>query len=217
MTSMTPTSYSSRAASVLAPRAGGHVTLVKLRAGGDELGGLLFHARFKRVALFEAGAGGVVADLLRDVHRAEVRAAHRAEVRELGSFLRQGLVVILARDFGVEREVELILPAELEARLRERVVSELRAGVALGEVCGVRGEAIGDDSVLHVLLVRKAEVLFGRDVAEHGRAEPADHRRADGRGDVVVAGRDVRDERAARVEGRFVAELQLAVQVLLDE
>src|SRR4051812_37107298 len=60
----------------------------------------------------------VVAHVLRDFHRAEVRAAHRAEVRHLGAVLRQRLVVELLGGVRVEAEVELIGPAELEARLR---------------------------------------------------------------------------------------------------
>jgi hypothetical protein len=57
---------------------------------------------------------------------------------------------------------------------------------------------------------------LGRHVAEHGRAVPADHRRADGAGDVVVARRDVGGQRAQGVEGRLAAEAQLLVHVELD-
>ena len=67
----------------------------------------------------------------------------------------QGFVVELARGLGVEREVELIFPAEFKARLRERVVAVLRAGMAFGEVGGVRGDLVGDDAVFHVFLVRQ--------------------------------------------------------------
>jgi hypothetical protein len=49
-------------------------------------------------------------------------------VRELRARLRQRLVVELARLVGIEPEVELVVPAELEARLRDRVVADLRAG-----------------------------------------------------------------------------------------
>src|SRR4051812_23935 len=70
-----------------------------------------------------------VAHLLRDLHRAEVRSAHRAEVRRLRPLGRQRRVVELLRGFGIEREVELILPAELEARLRHRVVPRARGGM----------------------------------------------------------------------------------------
>ena len=59
-------------------------------------------------------APGILADLLRNLHRAEFRAAHRAEMRELGAVRRQGLVVELLRGFRVERQVELVAPAELE-------------------------------------------------------------------------------------------------------
>src|SRR5436190_1625152 len=45
---------------------------IDLRAFLDELGRLLRHALL-----------GILADLLRDLHRAELRAAHRAEVRGL--------------------------------------------------------------------------------------------------------------------------------------
>ena len=114
-----------------------------------------------------------------------------------------------ARGHRIEAEVELIFPAEFEARLAQRVVAVLRAGMAFGEVGGVGGDLVGDDAVLHVLLVRQAEVFLGRDVAEHRAAVPADHRGADAAGDVVVAGRDVGGERPERVERRFVAPLEL--------
>jgi hypothetical protein len=86
---------------------------------------------------------------------------------------------------------------------RERVVADLRAGVALGEVGGVGGELVGDDAFLDVVLVGQAEVFLGRDVAEHGGAVPADHGGADAAGDVVVARRDVGGQRAEGVERGF--------------
>jgi hypothetical protein len=50
-------------------------------------------------------------------------------VRQFVRFLGQRLVVILPRGVGVETEVELVLPAEVEARARERVVAQLRGRV----------------------------------------------------------------------------------------
>jgi len=55
--------------------------------------------------------------ILGDRHGAELRAAHRAEVRGLGAFLRQGGVVEGARGVRVKAQVELVFPAEW-ARLR---------------------------------------------------------------------------------------------------
>src|SRR5689334_16944299 len=127
---------------MLALRSGGQLALIKLCAGGDELGGLLLHPFGEGGLLVELVLRGVVPDLLCNLHRAEVRAAHRAEVRELGPLLRQRLVVVLARDLWVEGEVELVFPAELEARLRERVVAQLRARMTLRQVGRVRGQTI---------------------------------------------------------------------------
>jgi hypothetical protein len=56
---------------------------------------------------------------------------------DLVRLLGERLVVVLARRVGVEGEVELVLPAELEAGLGEGVVAQLRGGVALGEVGGM--------------------------------------------------------------------------------
>ncbi len=117
-------------------------------------------------------------------------------MRHFRAVRRQGLIVEGLRGLGIESQRELVAPAELEARLAHRVVPDARGRMALGEVGRVRGDAIGDDARLHVVAVGKAEMLLGRDVAEHGGAEPADHRRADGRGDVVVARRHIRHQRA---------------------
>ena len=122
----------------------------------------------------------------------------------------------LARRLGIERQVELVLPAELEARAAERVVAQLRRRMALGEIGGMGGDLVGDDADLHVVAVGQAQMLLGRDVAEHRRAEPADHRRADAAGDVVVARRDVGRQRPERVERRLAADGELLVHVLLD-
>src|SRR5687768_9111809 len=55
-----------------------------------------------------------VADLLRQFHRAELRPAHRTEVRHLRAVGRQRLVVEGARRHRIHREVELVFPPELE-------------------------------------------------------------------------------------------------------
>jgi hypothetical protein len=57
----------------------------------------------------------IIPHVLRDLHRAELRPAHRAEMRDLVGVLRQRFVVVAARGFGIEAEVELVLPAEVEA------------------------------------------------------------------------------------------------------
>ncbi|SPV09075.1 Uncharacterised protein [Burkholderia cenocepacia] len=81
----------------------------------------------------------------------------------------------------------------------------------------MRGELVRDDAFLHVVLVRQAEVLLRRHVAQHRGAEPADHRGADAGRDVVVTRRDVGGERPERVERRFLAPVELEIHVLLDQ
>ena len=49
---------------------------------------------------------------------------------------------------GVEAEVELVVPAELGARFRQRVVADLCARAGFGEIGGVGGELGGDDAFL---------------------------------------------------------------------
>jgi hypothetical protein len=51
-------------------------------------------------------------------------------VRDLRAVRRQRLVVKVLRRVRIERQVELILPAELEARLGQRVVALPSTGVS---------------------------------------------------------------------------------------
>ena len=79
----------------------------------------------------------------------------------------------------------------------------------------MRCDFVSDDAFLHVLFVRQAKVFLGRDVAEHRAAIPANHRRADAAGDVIVAGGDVGRERAEGVEWRLVAPLELLGHIVV--
>src|SRR5579884_4059377 len=154
--------------------------------------------------------------VLGDAHAAVLGAAHGAEVGPLGRRRRQRRVVHGARGDGVEAEVELIFPAELEPGPGEGVVPLPGPGMVLGQVGGVGRDPVGDDPVLDVLPVGQAQMLLGGDVAEHGRTQLADDGRPDGRGDVVVAGGDVGGQRPPGVEGGVVAELPLQLHVLPD-
>ena len=137
-------------------------------------------------------------------------------MRHLVSLLRQCRVVKGAGGVRVEREIELVLPTEIEACARERIVACARPGVSLGEIGGMGSDLVGDDAGLDVIAIGEPEMLLGCDVAEHGGSEPADHRCADGRGDVVVAGGNVGGERTEGVERRLAAGGELLVHVLLD-
>jgi len=75
---------------------------------------LLLHTLLKRIVVGHAVLLGVIANVLGNLHRTKMRPAHRAEMRHLGTVLRQCLVVEVFRRIGVESKVELIFPAEFE-------------------------------------------------------------------------------------------------------
>src|SRR5665213_3788175 len=131
----------------LLPASGG-VGNVQLAAPVAEGAGLLAQPGVERLVRRQTLRGRIVAHVLRDLHRAEVRSAHRAEVRALGRRGRQRLVVELARGVGIERQVELVFPTELEAGPTERVVALLRARVPLGQIGRVRRNLVRYDAVL---------------------------------------------------------------------
>src|SRR3546814_3072699 len=83
-------------------------------------------------------------------------------MRGLRAFGRQGLVVVLLGRVGIEREIELVAPAELEPRPAERIVAQFRGRVALGEIGCVGGQLVGDDADLHIVAVGQAQMLLGR-------------------------------------------------------
>ena len=103
---------------------------VDLRSSLGELAGFLSHADFERVLFRQLLFGGELSNIFGYLHRAEVRATHGTEVCSLGAFLRQSFVVKLAGGFGIEREIKLVLPTELEPGFRNRVVAILGAGMA---------------------------------------------------------------------------------------
>ena len=114
---------------------------VQAPPGFLELLGLGRHALRQRLALCHAFLRGKLAHFLRDLHRTELGAAHGAEMRDFGRILGQGLVVVFLRRLRVQAQVELVLPAKVEARLAERIVARAGTGVALGHVGRVRGDA----------------------------------------------------------------------------
>ena len=90
---------------------------INFRSFRHEFGGFFFHAFFQGIILADTLAGSEVAHILSYFHRAKMGAAHGAEMRELRPFLRQGFIMKLLRLIRIEAEIELILPAKLEAGL----------------------------------------------------------------------------------------------------
>ena len=137
-------------------------------------------------------------------------------MRCFGAILRQGFIVVSTGGVGIEAEVELVFPAELESSLAEGVVAVLRTGMTFRKVGRMGCEFVGNDTCLHIVLVWQAKVLFGGHITKHRAAIPTDHRGTDAGGDVVIARCDVGGERSKRVEGGFMAPLELLCHVFFD-
>src|SRR6266496_405520 len=65
-----------------------------------------------------------------DAHGAKMRPAHGTKMSRFRAFGGKCFVVELAGGFGIECEIELIFPSELEASFADRVVAVLHAGMA---------------------------------------------------------------------------------------
>ncbi len=63
----------------------------------------------------------------------------------------------------------------------------------LSNIGRVSGNFVGDNALFNIVFIWQAQMLFWRDVTQHGTAVPANHRRADTAGKVVIAGGDVKE------------------------
>src|SRR5882762_8026213 len=155
-------------------------------------------------------------NLRRDVHRTEFRAAHRAEMGILEAFLGERLVVHGASRLRIEGKLKLAVPVKFVSGAGKLVIPVAGARTMTGNISGMSRNFIRNDTGFDVLAVWQPQVLLGRDVAKHGRAVPADHGRTDGRGDVVIAGSKIRNQRTQRVKRSFRAHLHFFFDLKLD-
>ncbi len=120
------------------------------------------------------------------------------------------------RRVGIQRQIELIFPAEFKARFGHGVITDLRSGVAFGQIGGMRRDFVGDQSLFHILFVGQTQMLFRCDITQHRTTKPANHGGTDTRGEMVIAGRDIGGQRTEGVEGGFIAQLELFRHVAAD-
>ena len=143
---------------------------------------------------------------------AEVGAAH-------GAILSIGVAClgeILQSQLGVERQVELVAPAEIETGFRQGVVADGGSGMSFGQVGGMSRYLIGNDTCAYIIFIRQGQMFLGGDIAEHRSAQPSYLCTTDGAGNMVVARGYVGDYGAEGVERCLVTFLQLALHVLAD-
>ena len=113
------------------PRQSEAATGLRLRVnfgtGLRELCCLLFQSFFDRCFFRDSLLCSIAANIFDDLHAAEVRTAHRTEVRSLCAFGWESFVVELARSLRIEREIELVLtnsprPANSPSRVTLNVI-----------------------------------------------------------------------------------------------
>ena len=103
--------------------------------------------------------------------------------------------------FRVDGALPLLLPVEGSPGVRHGIVHVPGVGNLLGDVSGVGGNPGGDDALLHIVHIGQGQMLGGGYITQERRAGGCRDGTADGGGDVVIAGGNVRDDGAQNVEG----------------
>ena len=80
----------------------------------------------------------------------------------------------------------------------------------------MRGNFVGDHPGFYIGAIGQAQMFLRCHIAQHRGAEPTDHRRANGAGDVVITGGDIGGQRPQRIERRLATGGQLLVHICLD-
>ena len=82
-----------------------------------ELARFFLHPGNKSLCLIQLFLLRVFANILGDFHAAEMRTAHGAKMGQLGGIVAERLVIIGPRRFGIQGQIELILPAKFKTGL----------------------------------------------------------------------------------------------------
>src|SRR5439155_26128417 len=90
---------------------------IEIGSSFPELLRLFPHADLDGLLFIKLLLRGIITDILRDLHRAEMGATHRTEVRDLGGVVRKRRIVEGASRVRVQRKIELIFPPELKPGL----------------------------------------------------------------------------------------------------
>ena len=110
----------------------------------------------------------------------------------------------------------MFLPIQRGARLGELVVAVARARNAKRDIGGMRRNFIRDASLLHIVLLWQTQMFLGSDVTQHARAVVRGAGGANATCDVVVARKNIRDQRPKHIERRAVAKSSLQFHVVFN-
>lgn len=84
----------------------------------------------------------------------------------VGSFLDH-FEVHAPGSFGIERQVELIVPAHFVPCLAHLKVAFGGSGMSFGDVGGMGGQLVSHYPFAYVVLIGQGQVFFRRDIAKH--------------------------------------------------
>ena len=107
---------------------------------------------------------------------------------------------------GVDRAFPLLFPVERAACISHLVVNVARVRDMLCDIRSVSRNTRGDDALLNIINVWQRKMLRRGNVAKECCARRCCDSSADRRGDVVIPGRDVRNQRSENVERRTLAD-----------
>ena len=123
---------------------------------------------------------------------------------------------ILQGQFGVERQVELVAPTELETSLRQGVVADGGSRVSLGQIGRMGGYLIGDDTCTNIVFIRQGQMILGGDVTQHSSTQPGYLCATYSTGDMVITWSNICYDGTEGVERCLVALLQLSLHVFTN-
>ena len=138
--------------------------------------------------------------VLHTFHGAEF-TAHAADIIAEVPFLAK-----LSDLVRVDGAFDLPVPVEGLAVCCHGPVARKSLFAAAGQISGMGRYLCHDDAIPHILRRRQTEVLRGGHIAEKISPVVSGKGAADCRGDVVIAGRYIGDDRSQHIKGRFIAE-----------
>lgn len=94
-------------------------------------------------------------------HGTEVRPAHRAVISALTDHFKMHF----SCPFRIKRQIELIVPTHLKASLAHLQIALCGSRMPFGNVGGMCGKFVGDNTLAYVILIWKSQVLFGGHIA----------------------------------------------------
>ena len=148
-------------------------------------------------------------DLLADAHTAPVMTTHGAEIR----INIKVLIVIRTSGVWIKAQFKVLLPIQCCASLGEFIVAIARARNTKRYIRCMSGDFVSNTPLFHVILLGKPQVFLGRHVAQHAGSVITSGGGANATGNVVVARKDVRDERPKNIERRAMAQRALQFHV----